>query len=69
MLAIIENILDASPEQPRQPKGHGQAWVVPAGLDRVHSLARHADPPGKLRLAPAMLGPQNAQPVFHDNIS
>jgi hypothetical protein len=36
-----------------------------ACLDGVHGLPRHADPLAKVSLAPASLGTQHPQAVFH----
>src|SRR4051812_25106843 len=61
---IIENLLDPHPEQARQPKGQRQRGIVLTGLDRVHRLARHADPAAKLRLAPAAFRPKDPQSIL-----
>src|SRR5436305_5436302 len=63
--AIIENLLYAHVEQPRQPEGQRQRRIVLAGLDRIDRLARDADPAAKLRLAPASFRPQDPQSILH----
>ena len=62
--AIIENLLDPHPEQARQPEGQRKRGIVPAGLERVHRLARDGDPAAELRLAPAAFRPENPQSIL-----
>src|SRR3954468_11365973 len=50
--AVLENLLDRPPEQGGELEGERQRRIVFARLDRVHGLARDAEPAAKLRLAP-----------------
>src|SRR3954464_13160508 len=62
---VEEDLLDAEPEQPRQPQCQRKRGVVLAGLDRVDRLARHSGAAAELGLAPAALGPKHPQTVAH----
>src|SRR3954447_16302685 len=63
--AVVENLLDPAVEQPGKPEGERKRGIVFAGFDRVHRLARHAEPAAKLRLAPVALRSQHLQAVLH----
>jgi len=53
-----EDVLDPSLEQARDTERQRQAGVVLAGLDRVHGLARDAEPRAQFALRPATLATQ-----------
>src|SRR5450759_3102060 len=61
----LEYLLDPTLEGAREREGQGQARVVLAGLDRVHRLARYAQPLSEVRLRPIELGAQDSEPVLH----
>lgn len=61
----FKDLLDASMESPRQRERQRQAWVVLARLDRIHGLARDAQPLRELRLRPVQLSAQDPQPILH----
>src|SRR6187549_435767 len=62
---IIEYLLDPQVEQSRDSEGERQRGIVLARLDRIHRLARHAEPAAKLGLTPVAFGAQHLQPVVH----
>ena len=62
----FEDRFDGAPEQPRDAKGEGQAWIEPARLDRDHRLSRHAERLGELRLGPHTLGAEQLDSVLHE---
>ena len=61
----FEDFFDSPFERPRQGECQRETWVVLASLDRVHRLARNAQPLRKVRLRPVQLSAQDSQPILH----
>lgn len=61
----LENRFDGPIEQLSDAKGERQTGVVFAGFDGVYRLTRDFQPHGYFRLRPLTLGPNYANPVFH----
>ena len=53
MVVVMEDLLDASAEEPGDREGERQRGQVAPGLDRVHRLARDAQLRGELAPAQA----------------
>jgi hypothetical protein len=68
-LLVIENLLDRQPEQTGDAECERKRRIVLPRLDRIHCLARHAEPAAKLGLAPVAFGAQYFQPVLHVSTS
>src|SRR5262245_51541950 len=60
---IYKNLFDGQVKKPGDLERQRQARIVFAGLDRVHALARDAEPLGQIGLAPIALGAQDFEPV------
>src|SRR5688572_17056546 len=64
-LVLQEHLLDQQPECVGDAERERQGRIELPVLDRVDRVARNLDPVGELRLAPAALGPQDANAVVH----
>ena len=61
----MKDFFDSPSKEFRDCKSEWKARVIAAGLNCVHSLARHSKPLRKLSLRPVELRPQDAEPILH----